>query len=104
MTELKKDYGAKLFGYVMFFSMPFPLACRTEMMGLYSCSPSIFPMLDAWRFAHCCALHNAHGAIFLGSLASELADSLCVDYLAQVTTPRLSMTVAVAVAIEEASK
>ena len=42
--------------------------------------------------------------IFLGSLASKLADSLCVDYLAQVTTRRLSMTVAVAVAIEEASK
>ena len=43
-------------------------------------------------------------AIFLGSLTSKLADSLCVDYPAQVTTRRLSMTVAVAVAIEEASK
>ena len=59
-------------------------------------------MLDAWCFAPCCATHNARGAIFLGSLTSKLADSLYVDYLAQVTTPRLSMTVAVA--IEEASK
>jgi hypothetical protein len=49
-------------------------------------------------------MRNARGAIFLGLLASELADSLCVDYLAQVITRRLSMTVAVAVAIEEASK
>ena len=49
-------------------------------------------------------MRNARGAIFLGLLASKLADSLCVDYLAQVTTRRLSMTVAVAVAIEEASK
>ena len=32
--------------------------------------------------------HNARGAIFLGSLTSELADSLCVDYPAQVTTPQ----------------
>ena len=54
--------------------------------------------------APCCAAHNARGAIFLGSLTSKLADSLCVDYLAQVTTRRLSMTVAVAVAIEEACK
>ena len=37
-------------------------------------------------------------------LQAWLADSLCVDYLAQVTTRRLSMTVAVAVAAEEASK
>ena len=35
-------------------------------------------------------------------LQAGLAASLCVDYLAQVTTHRLSMTVAVA--IEEASK
>ena len=48
--------------------------------------------------------HNAREAIFTGSLTSELADSLSVDYPAQVTTRRLSMTVAVAVAIEEASK
>ncbi|MBR3994524.1 MAG: hypothetical protein IKI97_04500 [Clostridia bacterium] len=47
---------------------------------------------------------NARGAIFLGSLASELADLLSVDYPAQVTTRRLSMNVAVAVAIEEACK
>jgi hypothetical protein len=37
-------------------------------------------------------------------LQAGLADSLCVDYPAQVTTRRLSMTVAVAVAIEEAMK
>jgi hypothetical protein len=37
--------------------------------------------------APCCASLNARGAIFLGSLTSKLADSLCVDYLAQVTTP-----------------
>ena len=61
-------------------------------------------LLDAWCFAPCCASHNARGAIFTGSLTSKLVDSLCVDYLAQVTTRRLSMTVAVAVAIEEASK
>ena len=60
--------------------------------------------LDAWCYAPCCVIHNARGAIFLGLLASELADSLYVDYLAQVTTRRLSMTVAVAVAIEEACK
>ena len=61
-------------------------------------------MLDALCYAPCYVTRNARGAIFLGSLTSKLADSLCVDYLAQVTTPRLSMTVAVAVAIEEASK
>ena len=55
-----------------------------EMMGLILLArSSICALLDAWRFAHCCALHNAHGAIFLGSLASKLADSLCVDYPAQ---------------------
>ena len=46
-------------------------------------------MLDAWCFALYCATPNDRGAIFLGSLASELADSLCVDYLAQETTPWL---------------
>ena len=61
-------------------------------------------MLDAWCFAPCCVIHNARGAIFTDSLTSKLADSLYVDYLAQVTTRRLSMTVAVAVAVEEASK
>ena len=60
--------------------------------------------LDARCFAPCCASRNARGAIFLGSLTSKLAVSLCVDYLAHATTPRLGMTVAVAVAIEEASK
>ena len=37
-------------------------------------------------------------------LKKLFADSLSVDYPAQVTTRRLSMTVAVAVAVEEASK
>ena len=37
-------------------------------------------------------------------LQAGLADSLSLDYLAQVTTRRLSMTMAVAVAIEEVSK
>ena len=69
-------------------------------MALYSRLAS----LDAWCFAPCCVTHNARGAIFTDSLTSELADLLCVDYLAQVTTRRLSMTVAVAVAIEQASK
>ena len=45
-------------------------------------------LLDAWCYAPCCTTCNARGAIFLGSLASELADSLCVDYLEQVTTRR----------------
>ena len=40
---------------------------------------------------------TARGAIFADSLTSKLADSLCVDYLAQVTTHRLCMTVAVAI-------
>ena len=31
--------------------------------------------------------HRDDGLILLTRLASELADSLCVDYLAQVTTP-----------------
>ena len=61
-------------------------------------------MLDAWCYAPYCAMRNARGAIFTDSLAIKLVDSLCVDYPAQVTTRRLSMTVAVAVAIEEASK
>ena len=43
-------------------------------------------MLDAWCYAPYCAMRNARGAIFLGSLTSKLADSLCVDYLAPVTT------------------
>ena len=52
---------------------------------------------------HLVALRStARGAIFLGSLASKLADSLYVDYPAQVTTRRLGM--AVAVAIEDVSK
>ena len=45
--------------------------------------------LDAWCYAPYCATRNARGAIFTDSLTSELADSLCVDYLAQVTTPWL---------------
>ena len=61
-------------------------------------------LLDALCFAPCCVTHNAREAIFTGSLASKLADSLSVDYPVQVTNRRLSMTVAVAVAIEEASK
>ena len=48
----------------------------------------IFALLDAWCFAPCCATLNARGAIFLGSLTSKLADSLCVDYLALVITRR----------------
>ena len=44
--------------------------------------------LDAWCFAPYCATRNARGAIFLGSLASQLAASLCVDYPEQVTTRR----------------
>jgi hypothetical protein len=34
-------------------------------------------------------MRNAREAIFLGSLTSKLADSLCVDYLAQATIRRL---------------
>ena len=45
--------------------------------------------LDAVCFALCCVKHNARGAIFTSLLASELADSLCVDYLAQETTRRV---------------
>ena len=45
--------------------------------------------LDAVCFALCCVTHNARGAIFTDLLTSELLDSLCVDYLAQVTTPWL---------------
>ena len=56
-------------------------------------------MLDAVCFALCCVTHNSRGAILTGSLTSKLADSLSVDYPAQV-----KMTVAVAVAIEEAGK
>ena len=74
------------------------------MMGLYSILAALCALLDAWCYAPRYAKRNARGAIFLGSLTSKLADSLCVDYLAQVTTRRLSMTVAVAVAIEQASK
>ena len=51
-------------------------------------------MLDTWCFALYCATPNARGAIFLGSLASELADSLCVDYPAQAKN-MVGMTVAV---------
>jgi len=47
--------------------------------------------LDAVCFALCCVTHNARGAIFLGSLTSKLADSLCVDYLVWVTTPWLAL-------------
>ena len=44
--------------------------------------------LDAVCFALCCVTHNVRGAIFTDLLTSKLADSLCVDYLAQVTTSR----------------
>ena len=75
------------------------------MMGLIlptSYASALRLMLGA---THLVALRStARGAIFLGSLASKLADSLCVDYLAKVTTHRLSMTVAVAVVIEQACK
>ena len=37
-------------------------------------------MFEAWCFALCCVSNNARGAIFLGSLTSELVDSLSVDY------------------------
>ena len=52
-------------------------------------SRRLFATLDAVCFALCCVTHNARGAIFLGLLASKLADSLFVDYLALVTTPWL---------------
>ena len=55
---IKKAYAARLLGYIMFFSMPFPLAYRIEMMGLIGAG----------------------------------------------NNPMVGMTVAVAVAIEEASK
>ena len=45
--------------------------------------------LDACCYAPCYAERNARRAIVLGSLTSKLADSLCVDYLSQVTTPWL---------------
>ena len=78
---------------------------NTQNEGSYTpYSLRLYASLDAWCYAPCCVTHNARGAIFLGSLTSKLADSLCVDYPAQVTTRRLSMTVAVAVAIEQASK
>ena len=57
-NNLKKAYGARLFDHVMIFSMPFPFACCTEMMGLIGAG----------------------------------------------NNPMVGMTVAVAVAIEEASK
>ena len=61
-----------------------------EMMGLILLArQSIREALDARCFAPCCASRNARGAIFTDSLASKLADSLCVDYPAQVTTPWL---------------
>ena len=75
---------------------------NTKMMCLYSLLAK--PHRFAQCFAPCCVTHNARGAIFTDSLTSKLADSLCVDYLAQVTTRRLSMTVVVADAVEEASK
>ena len=52
-------------------------------------SQRLYATLDAVCFALCCVTHNARGAIFLGSLTSKLADSLYVDYPAQVTTPWL---------------
>ena len=49
--------------------------------------PRLCATLDAMFFALCCVTHNARGAIFTDLHASKLADSLCVDYPAQVTTP-----------------
>ena len=60
---------------------------NTKMMCLYSLLAK--PHRFAQCFAPCCVTHNARGAIFTDSLTSKLADSLCVDYLAQVTTPWL---------------
>ena len=89
VQKLPKSYIMRLLEKSPALKLSQSVYC-TEMMGLILLArSSICTLLDAWRFAHCCDLHNAHGAIFLGSLASELADSLCVDYLAQVTAPWL---------------
>ena len=87
VQKLPKPYKKRLFKKLPAPKLSPSVYC-TEMMGLILLArSSICALLDDWRFAHCCALHNAHGAIFLGSLASKLADSLCVDYPAQVTPP-----------------
>ena len=49
----------------------------------------LYAMLDALCYAPCCVARNAREAIFTDSLTSKLVDLLCVDYLAQVTTPWL---------------
>ena len=83
--------------YIFLFSLPFCAKilyiCKSLLIinKFRSYTPyelRLYASLDAWCFAPCCVTHNARGAIFLGLLASELADSLYVDYPAQVTTRR----------------
>ena len=66
--------------------------------------PRLFASLDAWCYAPCCAAHNARGAIFLGSLTSGACRLALRRLSGAGNNPMVGMTVAVAVAIEEASK
>ena len=89
MRELNLLLVWKYKDYMLHLKSKFANDVSTEMMGLYSILASICAMLDAWCFAPCYVTHNARGAIVLGSLTSKLADSLCVDYLVQVTPRKL---------------
>ena len=75
------------------------------MMGLMLLARLIIcASLDAWCFALRCAWRNARGAIFLGSLTSGACRLALRRLSGAGNNPMVGMTVAVAVAIEEASK
>ena len=61
-------------------------------------------MLDAVCFALCCVTRNARGAIFADSLTSGACRLALRRLSGAGNNPQVSMTVAVAVAIEEAGK
>ena len=93
MTIFRLQHFRKLFNHIVYGD----IKTRYNVFRKYANDVLILPtsyasalclMLDAWCYAPYCAMRNARGAIFLGLLASELADSLFVDYLAQATTHR----------------
>ena len=78
-----------------------------EPIGSWVYSPRsqrLCATLDAVCFALCCVTHNARGAIFTDSLTSVACRLALCRLSGAGNNPMVGMTVAVAVAIEEACK
>lgn len=81
---------------------PYYSTSRSSTTGSYS--QRLCATLDAVCFALYCVTHNARGAIFTDLLASNLHRLALRRLSGAGNNPQVLKTVAVAVAIEEASK